>query len=373
MAEQFPTDRESPTMPRLQTRSLRSRRIRRPQVGTIAGFATFGLIAAGALLPPDYVTEGAGPTFNTIGQYQGKELLSISGHPTYPTDGNLDMTTVYVAGGPNGATGALNVLSAWFNKDATALPAAALYDPTVTQKQVSSQNTADMSNSQTSAQAAAAKYLHLDYTTTLTVEGAQDSSAAKLSKGDVLKSVDGQRLTTYEQLKKALADGKGKAIELGYTDASGHEQTQHVTPQKDAASGEYRLGLYLKSDYDFPFHVDYGLESVGGPSAGMMFTLGIIDEMTDGSMTGGKHFAGTGTIDADGKVGPIGGIRQKLVGAKNEGASVFLAPSGNCDEVVGHVPEGLSVVKVSTIDDAVNAVEKVAGGEDPGSLAQCTG
>ncbi len=361
-------------MPHLQTRSLRSRRFRRPQLGTIAGLATLGLVAAGALLPPDFVTEGAGPTFNTIGDYQGKQLISISGHPTYPTDGDLDMTTVYVAGGPNGATGALNVLSAWFNKDSTALPADALYEPTMTQQQVSSQNTADMTNSQSSAQAAAAKHLNLEYSTTLTVQGATDDAAAKLDKGDVLKSIDGKPLKTYEQLKTTLADGKGTPIELGYTKGTGgEEKTIRATPQKDPSSGEYRLGLYLKSDYDFPFHVDYGLESVGGPSAGMMFTLGIIDEMTEGSMTGGKHFAGTGTIDADGKVGAIGGIRQKMIGAKNSGASVFLAPSENCDEVVGHIPDGLSVVKISTIDDAVNAVEKVGKGEDPASLPQCTG
>ena len=357
-----------------KTRSLRSRKIRRPQLGTVAGVATLGLFAAGALIPPDFVTEGAGPTFNTIGEYKGKQLLSISGHPTYPTDGNLDMTTVYVAGGPNGATSALNVLSAWFNKDATALPAAALYEPTMTQQQVSSQNTADMTNSQNSAQAAAAKYLDLDYSTTLTVQGSTQDGAAKLSKGDVLRSVNGEQLKSYDQLKQALADGKGAPVDLGYSHGKdGEEETVTVTPKKDDSSGEYRLGLYLKSDYDFPFHVDYGLDSVGGPSAGMMFTLGIIDEMTDGKMTGGKHFAGTGTIDAQGKVGPIGGIRQKMIGAKNDGASIFLAPSENCDEVKGHIPDGLSVVSVSSIDDAAQAVEKVGQGEDPSSLPQCTG
>ncbi|WP_269927932.1 PDZ domain-containing protein [Kocuria massiliensis] len=360
-------------MSKPQTRRLRTRRFRRPQLGTVAGLVTLVLVAAGALLPPKFVTEGAGPTFNTIGEHDGKQLISITGHPTYPPKGELDMTTVYVSGGPNGPTGALNVLSAWLNPDRTALPSDALYDPSMTRQQVSSQNTSDMTDSQTSAQAAAATYLSMDYSTTLTVMGATDDAAARLNHGDVLTSVDGQPLKNYDQLKKALADGKGSPMNLGYTTSGGEKRTITVEPTRDQSSGQYRLGLYLKSDYSFPFQVNYGLEQVGGPSAGMMFTLGIIDELTEGDMTGGRHFAGTGTIDAGGKVGPIGGIRQKMIGAKSDGASVFLAPVDNCDEVIGHIPDGLSVVKVGSIDEAVHAVEAVGQGKDPSALPQCTG
>lgn len=101
----------------------------------------------------------------------------------------------------------------------------------------------------------------------------------------------------------------------------------------------------------------------------MMFALGIIEELTPGSMAGDEHIAGTGTITADGAVGPIGGIRQKLEGAADSGASYFLAPTENCSEVTGHVPEGLTVVEVATLGEAVNAVEQAAAGNVSGSPA----
>ena len=91
----------------------------------------------------------------------------------------------------------------------------------------------------------------------------------------------------------------------------------------------------------------------------MMFALGIIDKLTPDEMTAGNHFAGTGTIDAQGNVGPIGGIRQKLYGAQKAGADYFLAPVDNCDEVVGHVPSGVSVFAVSTLDEAINVINFV--------------
>jgi PDZ domain-containing protein len=96
----------------------------------------------------------------------------------------------------------------------------------------------------------------------------------------------------------------------------------------------------------------------------MMFALGIVDTVTEGQLTGGRHFAGTGTIDSSGAIGPIGGIRQKLVGARESGADVFLAPAENCGDVVGHIPDGLRVVRVATLDDAVAAVRTLGAEND---------
>jgi hypothetical protein len=94
-----------------------------------------------------------------------------------------------------------------------------------------------------------------------------------------------------------------------------------------------------------------------------MFSLGIYDKLTPGPLAGGHEIAGTGTIDDQGQVGPIGGIRQKLAGARSDGAAFFLAPADNCNEVVGHVPDGLEVFKVATFDDARTAVEAIAKGQ----------
>ena len=117
--------------------------------------------------------------------------------------------------------------------------------------------------------------------------------------------------------------------------------------------------------------VSMHVDDIGGPSAGMMYTLGLIDKLTPADETGGKTIAGTGTIDAKGKVGSIGGIRLKMLGAKRDGATWFLAPESNCGEVVGHVPSGLRDVKVSTLDEAYDALVAIGQGKGD-SLPHCT-
>jgi PDZ domain-containing protein len=135
--------------------------------------------------------------------------------------------------------------------------------------------------------------------------------------------------------------------------------------------GAVVLGINVQSDYEFPFDVEIQLDKVGGPSAGMMFALGIIDKLTPGSIQGGEDVAGTGTINQAGTVGPIGGIRQKLFGAERAGAEWFLAPADNCAEVAGHVPDGLTVVAVETLDDALTALETIRTGTDTDTLPGC--
>ncbi|RSX54344.1 Lon protease [Bifidobacterium goeldii] len=120
-------------------------------------------------------------------------------------------------------------------------------------------------------------------------------------------------------------------------------------------------------DVKVSMHVD----DIGGPSAGMMYALGVIDKLTEADETGGKIIAGTGTMNAKGKVGAIGGIRLKMIGAKRDGAQWFIAPESNCDEVVGHVPDGLHVVKVSTLDEAYQALVAIGEGKG-GTLSGCT-
>ena len=93
--------------------------------------------------------------------------------------------------------------------------------------------------------------------------------------------------------------------------------------------------------------------------------------MTPGDLTGGKKIAGTGTIDEQGTVGPIGGIRQKMIGARSDGAEYFLAPAANCDEVTGHIPEGLQVVKIDSLSDAINSVEQIASTGSIKGLPTC--
>jgi PDZ domain-containing protein len=149
----------------------------------------------------------------------------------------------------------------------------------------------------------------------------------------------------------------------------GTSRTIDITPERvsDGAGGTRPLlGVTSSATSTPPFAVHLKIADVGGPSAGMMFALGIIDKLTPGSLTGGRHVAGTGTICGDGQVGAIGGIVQKMAAARAAGATLFLAPKANCDEVVGHIPAGLDVVPVSTLSDSLETLEHV---RDQGSAA----
>jgi PDZ domain-containing protein len=171
-------------------------------------------------------------------------------------------------------------------------------------------------------------------------------------------------------VQEELAAGQGAPVTL-VVQRAGESVTQTITPM-DNGAGRYILGVMLKYLFTFPFDVTISLDKVGGPSAGLMFSLGIIDTVTAGDMTGGKHVAGTGTITPDGVVGPIGGIQQKMQGARAAGATLFLAPAENCDDVVGHVPGGLQVVKVENLAQARTAVELAGSGQDTSGLPVCT-
>lgn len=331
-----------------------------------------GLLLAGALLPAPFVIEAPGPTFNTVGQHDGQELLGVSGAQTYPSDSVLDLTTVYVSGGPNSDVNALSVLGAWLDPSDTVLPADALYPRDVSAEDVDQSNTVAMDSSQENSIAAALSHLDIDYGVRLVVHGTVPGGPADgvLEDEDVLLTVDGAEITSLAGLKSGLDEAGEPGAVLG-VERDGAAREVPVDTVLDEASGHRQLGVFLLPAYDFPVDVDFELDQVGGPSAGMMFALGIIDELTPGSLAGDRHVAGTGTITPEGEVGPIGGIRQKLQGAAAAGAEVFLVPQGNCAEAQGHVPEGLTVVSVSTLDDAVAAAEAVGRGGDLSALPGC--
>ena len=185
----------------------------------------------------------------------------------------------------------------------------------------------------------------------------------------VLVSIDGKPVNTPDAVRAAVRAHKAGEIALFTVLRAGQRQVLSVTT---AGSGGYTVvGVFLQAAFDFPIKVSINAGDVGGPSAGMMFSLAIYDKLTPGALTGGVTIAGTGTIDGAGTVGPIGGIQQKLVGAKRGGATWFLAPAKNCDEVVGHIPEGLQVVKVATFTQAREAVTAIAA-KRASSLPRCT-
>lgn len=338
----------------------------------VSGALTIVLGVAAAALPVPYVVESPGPTFNTLGTDHNKPVISITGHQTFPAKGNLDLTTVYINGGPNGPVSIFEAFQAWLDGSKAVYPEELLYPKGVTKQQSEQESALAMTTSQENAVASALQEENIPYQQKLEVAGLSDGSASegKLQTGDVFTSINGKAVTSLNVIQTALADGAG-APAVVVVDRKGTPVTVNIAPGK-SSNGRYILGVMLQYKFTFPFDVKISLDQVGGPSAGMMFALGIIDSITPGDLTGGKHVAGTGTISPDGTVGPIGGIAQKMRGARNGGATLFLAPAANCDEVVGHIPDGLQVVKVGTLAEAKSAVERLASGQDMSRLPACS-
>jgi PDZ domain-containing protein len=348
---------------------------RGPATALVVVFLALLIGAIGTLVHLPYAVMGPGPISNVLGQTShgdGKtsDLIVISGHETYPTTGSLDFTTVRINGGPGYPVNAWSVLRAWLDPDEDVYPVDAIFPPQQTQQDVQQENQAEMVDSQQEASAVALRKAGFTVGEKVSIASVSPDapSGGTFVKGDVLVSIGGTPVTGADSARAAIQKATpGSTLDV-VVDRGG---TQTPLKAKTGSSnGRTILGVVLKIDFTLPFSVTIDAGQVGGPSAGMMFALGVYDKVTDGSLTGGKNIAGTGTIDASGAVGPIGGIHQKLIGARQGGASYFLAPADNCDEVRGHVPDGLQVVKVATFDQAEAAVAKIGTGDTSG-LPSC--
>ncbi len=357
-----------------QPRRSRSRRVGAwLLVAAVVGVSVF------ALVPSPYVIDVPGPVFDTLGNVtiDGSKvpLIEIPDETTYPTDGSLDLLTVSTEGSRGSTPNWFEVITAWLDPSKAVLPLDEVYPPGYSVEQSNQDGRIMMANSQKDAIAAALIELGHDIPRTVTVGALTKDSPSKgiLEPGDIIRSVDGRAVTDVQSMRDVIADsGAGVPMPIEIT-RNGKELTVSVTPElSDENPPAPIVGVYPSIEYDFPFEVTIQLQNVGGPSGGQMFALGIIDKLTPGELNGGEKVAGTGTIDAEGRVGAIGGIRQKLYGALRAGATWFLAPRSNCDEVVGHVPDGLQVVAVSTLQDSLSALSVIESGRGTQSLPSCT-
>jgi Lon-like protease len=331
----------------------------------IAGIGLVACLVIVFAVPVPYVALLPGPTYNTLGPLDGKPVVQISGHRTYTAPGHLNMVTVSYIGGP-GANPPFNIfaaLQAWLSPHEAVVPQEELFPPGQTQQQVVKQDSEQMVNSQQTAQAAALCQLGIKFTTIDTISGTISGlpAAGRLHRGDVIKAVDGKPVTC-----KSSAATMIRARRVGHrvvlTVARGGK-THTVALRTASYKGEPVIGVNVVESFKFPFQVKINIGNVGGPSAGMMFALAIIDKLTPSNLTGGRFIAGTGEIEVNGAVDPIGGIQQKMAAARAAGATVFLAPADNCPDTARSVPPGLRVVKVSTLRGAIAALKAVKAGQ----------
>lgn len=337
-----------------------------------------GLLAWRA--PVGYTVYSPGPTVNVLGKGAGgKAILRVSGHRVYRDDGGLRLVTIYETGVDDHVS-LVSALIGWADPKVAVYPHDAVYPEQASTTQVRRQAAEEMTSSQDDAVAAALHALHIPFHAAVSVAQVDPKgpSAGVLHVGDLIRSVAGHRTPTTDALIAAIQSRPpGTRLTLGVVRHGTPRQVTVTTaplgPHGKQAK-QSRIGVAIAPSYAFPFTVKVDLpRNIGGPSAGMMFALGIYDVLTPGSLTHGRVAAGTGTIDGAGHVGEIGGIQQKIAAAQRDGAHLFLVPAGNCAEALGadYDPHRMRLARVSTFAQALHVVRTWAA--DPSAdLPRCT-
>lgn len=335
---------------------------RRVRTLLIAGVLFLVLFVVAIIMPVPYVVLSPGPTLNTLGvDSQNRSIIMIKGRQPKPTTGHLNLTTVDVS---TDRVTAFQALIGWLQHDRVVVPRSSIYPPGQSEEQVNKEDTQQFTSSQDNATAAA--FCELNYPKGFGVLSVDANAGAKdvLEAFDQLISLDGAPIDSADKLTAVLAKQKpGQTVTIAFK-RLGKPMTASVklsapAPGKKGA----RIGIAVGEECFAPFGVDLGLgDQIGGPSAGLMFALGIMDKVGTKDLTKGAYIAGTGEIEPDGTVDPIGGIQLKMIAARRAGASIFLAPAANCGDVRGAVPKGLKVIKVNALHDAVQSLLAVQAG-----------
>ena len=332
---------------------------------------TLVLVVAVGLVPVPYLMLSPGPMYNTIGDVDGVPMISITDTKTYPTTGQLDMTTVTERGGPFGELTIPEVLFGWIHPNNVVAPVSLFYSPETTKAEANEEGTLDRTSSQSSAIAAALTELKIPVTTSADVVRVEPDgpSVGKVEVGDVIQGVNGTAIRKSADLPLVIREMKPGSTAQFTLDRQGQEVRVAVTVAASPSNPKWGyVGISTSTEYRGPFPITFSVEGVGGPSAGMMFSLAIIDKLTPTNLADGRAVAGTGTIDVNGNVGPIGGIAQKLYAARSNGSELFLAPAANCESVLA-ADAGINIAKVATLSEAVGILEKWRAG-DP-NLPRC--
>ena len=331
----------------------------------------------GFLPTSDYVIESPGPTLNVNAKIEGKnEVVSVKNTNTLTTP--LAMTTVSVQGCDDKGITYWQLIKSELTSSDAVVERDNVCPKNISEKTVSQVSAAQMTGSQDSAVVAAWQLTKPDTKFTLTVEQAvTDGAKQAFKKGDKLVSIvdadsKNVQITSYKQLREVLeklTPGKPIKVTIERDSATQEVSVVGAKPEDSSRKGAM-LGITLNINPPAGHEVTYAIKDIGGPSAGMIFALDIAQRLEGKNYAGTTPVAGTGTIDLSGNVGAIGGIKQKMLGARDEGYKVFLAPAGNCSDVVGNEPKGMTVIPVSTLSEARAAMQRVAAGQAPATTCK---
>jgi PDZ domain-containing protein len=320
--------------------------------------AVLGLLGGFAQVP--YVALGPGPTYDTLGSDRGNEVVHVSGQNTFPTGGHLTMTTVSLTD----QVTLFGALGLWVSGRYALAPREEYFKPGESEQDVKKENVKAFQDSQSNAEVAALRYL--GYPIKVLVAQIVSGSPADntIAPGDKLVTVNGKAATDSDAVRAALQSTKpGDKVDVTFQHGTDQPRTAQIVLGRSSDRDWGFLGVSPVDRADVNFDVTISLADVGGPSAGLMFALAIVDKLTPGELNGGKSIAGTGEIDEKGDVKPIGGIPFKMVAAREAGATTFLVPADNCAEAKQHAPDGLQLVKVTKLADAVQELNDLNAGK----------
>lgn len=320
----------------------------------------FAVLLAWVRVP--FVSLGPGPTFNTLGEVDGKQVVAIDGTPVKPTSGNLNMTTVSQRDGLTLG----QALALWLSGREQLLPRDLVYPPEKSREDIEKSNSEDFQNSEDNAAYAALNYLK--FAPAVTVEKVNDPGPAlgKLQRGDAVDAVNGTKVADVAAFTTLLKATKpGDEIVVDFRRKNAQPGTARITLGRNDDRDHGFLGIAVRDAPWAPFTIDFNLANIGGPSAGMVFSLAVVDKLTTGDLNGAKFVAGTGSISGEGEVGPVGGIMHKIIAAQEAGATVFLVPKDNCDEARSVRGESMELIRVETLTGAVDALKELTSGGQP--------
>jgi len=320
--------------------------VRQRVIAGVGVLALIGLVFALNFYRLPVVALSPGPTEDVLAR------LKVEGSRVYHSEGKLYLTSVGVDDNVRFYEALLDMA----NRDVELVPRAQLYPDEQDSSEIDRENATLMDRSKETATVVALREVGYDIEPsgveiTQVVSGAP--ADGKLRPGDKIREVDGRAVDSTEQVRKAITGHEvGERVRFR-VDRDKDEKA--VTVKAEEADGEPRVGIVLRDLFpELPVKVTIETENnIGGPSAGLMFTLSIIDKLTAEDLTAGRRIAGTGAMDLDGGIGAVGGVAEKLIAVDRQGVSTFLIPAENCDSVRGRIPDGLRLVKVSTIKEAL--------------------
>ncbi len=296
-------------------------------------------------------------------------LIEIKDVESYEANGKLYITSILVTN-PNSPVFGAETLYNWALGPHVVLPREVVYPPAIEGRVVERDSRAEMAGSKVTATAAALSYLGYEFEEIYFISRIRDYSDAngKLEPGDRILIVDGDTINEIEEIRGAYSDKKiGDVIEIEVERVINGEsrnvleRVRLVSNQETGADPDRpAIGILVGTTAKFPVDINFNIRGVGGPSAGLIFAVGVVEKMTPEDLLRGRRVAGTGSIDPSGRVGAIGGIEEKMIGASRKGATIFLAPRENCPDIK-HVPKGLKVIPVSTLSEAIAALRAPDG------------